>query len=99
VDALVVDEQRARLWLVEHVQRVEVVADRLVAEPTPLEVDEDSVLRVIEGQIRELVRIVVGDLRGDQVSVEAGPVRAECSPHRTPKPQAVAHAVRVRPQR
>ena len=77
VDALVVDEQRARLRLVEHVERVEVIADRLVAEPLALEVEQDPVLAVVEGQIGELVGVGVGDLRGDQVAVEAGVRRSE----------------------
>ena len=46
VDALVVDEQAARLRLVEQRDRVELVADRLVDEPLAAHVDQHAVLGV-----------------------------------------------------
>ena len=75
------------------------VADRLVAEPLALEVEQDPVLAVVEGEIGELVRVVVGDLRRDQVAVEAGVRRSERGTRRQAEAKAVADAVRVRAQR
>ena len=55
--------------------------------------------RVVEGEVGELVGVVVGHLRGDQVAVEAGVGRSERGADRQAEPKAVADAVRVGPQR
>ena len=97
--ALVGDQQGPRLGLIEHVQRAQVIADRLVAESLPAEIEQHPVLGVVEGQVRELVRVLVDDAGRDQVAVEAGVGFAHGGAGRLGEAQAVAGAVEVRAQR
>ena len=99
VHPLVGDHQRAPLTLLEDLERVEVVAERLVAEAVPVEVDDDAVLAVVEGQLDELERVRVRHVRRDQMPVEAGPRQSEAGPGGLSQPQAITGAVGVRAQR
>ena len=99
VHALVGDQQRPRVGLIEHVQRAQVIADRLVAEALTAAVEQHPVLGVVEGQVRELVRVRVDDPGRDQVAVEAGVGRARGRTRGLGEAQAVAGAVEVRAQR
>ena len=98
VHALVGDQQCPRVGLIEHVQRAQVIADRLVAEALPAAVEQHPVLGVVEGQVRELVRVRVDDPGRDQVAVEAGVGRARGRTRGLGEAQAVAGAVEVRAQ-
>src|SRR5439155_20037513 len=74
---LVVDEQPARLPLLEQGEGGQVVADRLVDEPFRTEVEEHRVLALEEAEGRVVVLFSQLDARRHEVSVEAGVLRAE----------------------
>ena len=97
--ALVVDEQRARLGLLDERERRDVVPDRLIAESLALEVEQHPMLAVVEGAVDELGGVGERHVRDHHVAVEAGVLEPERGAGREPEPQAVTGALPVCPQR
>lgn len=99
MDPLVADEQCARLRLVEHRQRAQVVSNRLINEAATLKVQKYSVLAELEGCLAQFVCVVGRDPEWNEVSVEPGVLPAERGTGRESEPQSVTGAGGVGTQR